>query len=202
MIVRKFKATLIIVLLVVFLVEGSALAWLLTKNNSMRTVKVPELEEQGKEVMDALQRYDLKAGSINSEFPAVTAKNWMQLIEGSVKGAGATLSNHSSRPPAQISGSDTRELRYNLTVIADDIKALFDVASRIEKIDGSGAVRVSAFNIAQRKTEDAPFSCIMEVVIYELSTTPEETPAEEPETPELDEGITPENVPVEEGAPE
>lgn len=183
---RRFKSVLLVLLLVAVVAEGAWLAWLVMDTDKINRVEFAKLDSQGKEILADLQRYDLKAANLNNEFPSVAPSNWMQKLEDAVNKAQAKLSTHSGRPPIRLGSSDVREIRYSLTVTSEELKSLFEVASFIEKVDQSGAVRVTSFIVQPRRTETAPLTCVIEVVIYEKATvaTPEEESVPE-DLPEL-----------------
>jgi hypothetical protein len=194
---RRFKSVLLILLLVSVVAEGAWLAWLVMDTDKINRVEFAKIDAQGKEILANLQRYDLKSASLNNEFPSVTPANWMQKLEDAVNKASAKLASHSGRPAIRLGNSDTREIRFSLTVTSEDLKSLFEVASQIEKIDPSGAVRVNSFVVSPRRTETAPLSCVIDVVIYERAST-----ATPDETPEVIPGEMPDEAPVPEDLPD
>ena len=176
---RSFLKVTILILLLVIVAEGSYLGYLLTDTQNIRTNGIPAMEKQGKAIQKELQDYDREASNINRLFPVSKPSNWIQKIEDGLSKAKVTLVNQSTRPAQQIRGTDAQSLSFTLTIRAESMKQLFEAASGVEQIDRTGAARVTRFSISPRRSEESPYTCTIELTIYEQISAFEEMAAVE-----------------------
>ena len=177
---RSVFKVLIFVFLVLVLVEGALIAYLLTGIQSIQQEEVKSLKEQAQIVISDLKNYANMKNAIRSQFPVAPRQNWDQRIQNSVSEAGVNLGNYNKTPAQALRGTDAQVIKYDLDVLADSMKSLYEVASMLEQIDESGSVRVTNMNIMPRRTEDSPYSCSIEVTVYEQAVQqPESSPSGE-----------------------
>ncbi len=196
---RKTLKVLIIAFSLIIVAEGVYLAYLITNTDRMVNKELPALEEKGKEVVTDLQKYLQEERRIRDRYPVAAPRGWLNLINEALTTSGVQIARVQKGEASSIKGSDARRLLFNIEIRAENKKLLVTAASAVEKIDP--AVIVSSFGIPPRRSETAPYTCAMEVTIYERSAGDEDNETAEPEpspvptkaAPPPDNGARPDN---------
>ena len=172
---------LIYLMLFFIIAEGAVLAFFVKDTDRLLNKRLPELEQQGDSILKMLQSYKSFENGIMSKYPVVEAKDWASLIGAAVKEAGVKTRRTAAGESRLIRGTNAVSRIYALDIIADNMESIIKAASLIEQI--SPALIVSSITIVNRRNDDSPISCHLDVTIYEKSSSA--PPAEEPEkTPE------------------